>query len=124
MEFFNLLFGGGQRSWAEAALLVCFFWVAVARPERIYSLPRFRTACILFALAMLAPVFVNLFLVGGNANQMLFGRGGGGNQDPGVLIYLQAVAPTLFVFSFLLGIDSVMPRPTPNIPRPAPPLPS
>jgi hypothetical protein len=119
MDFLSL-FSGGQRGWLEAAMVASFFWIAVARPERIGNIMRFRIACILFALSILTPALVNLYLVTSGSNP--FGRMAGGGGDPGAGIYLQIATPALLMFSFLLGIDSVMPRkPTPERRPPAPP---
>lgn len=123
MELLSLL-SGGQRGWLDAAMVLSFFWIAVARPERIANILRFRIACILFALSILTPALINLYLFSGGGSNLFGGMGGRGG-DPGAGIYLQIATPALQMLSFLLGIDSVMPRKTPQTrlpPGPPPPL--
>jgi hypothetical protein len=118
MELLSL-FSGGQRGWLEAAMVASFFWIAVARPERIGNIMRFRIACILFALSMLTPALVNLYLLTTGSNP--FNRMAGGGGDPGAGVYLQIATPALLMVSFLLGIDSVMPRQSERRPPTTPP---
>src|SRR4051794_9727429 len=51
MELMNML-TGGQRTWVEGALLLSLFWVVIMKPERIWSIGRFRAACLLFGIAI------------------------------------------------------------------------
>lgn len=107
MEFFNLLFGQGHSS-VQAALLVCLFWIALVKPERIRSVGTFRVACLVFAVTFVAPVLTNLFLVGGNPLMPQTRPGMG--QNPGAWMYVSAIPPALLMISFLLAIDSITPR--------------
>jgi hypothetical protein len=110
-ELFNLLFGG-QRGWVEAAFLVCLFWAALGHPDRIRSPITFRIAVLLFAVSLIAPTIVNLYLAGiGQSPLSPQGRPRGQDTMAGVYaIYLSAAGPALFMLSFLLAIDSVIPR--------------
>lgn len=117
MEWFNLLFGGGQ-VWVEAALLVCLFWAALVKPERIRSLMEFRIASLLLAAAIVAPIMVQLAFV--SMNQFGAGTrplppfgtvrppGGGANVD--MTIYGLAVPPLVLTVAVILAVDSVIPR--------------
>jgi hypothetical protein len=105
MELFNLFFGA-SRGWVEAALLVCLFWTALARPERIRSLTEFRIAGVLLALAIVAPSLIQLCLI-------LAGDGGlrgppRMGQDFAAVVYLMAIPPVLLALSVILGLDSVI----------------
>ena len=115
MDFLSLLLGGQMRSWLEAALLVCLFVVAVFRPERIRSMAEFRLACFVFALTVIAPTGVNLFLTSTKLFSQQGPRFGGGGfptstQDPGIWMYAAAIPAILLTVSFLLAIDAVIPR--------------
>jgi hypothetical protein len=121
MDLWTLLFGGdlgGQRSWLEAAFLVCLFWVALARPERIRSLLEFRIACLLFAAALITPTLTNLYVFrdsltpGGRINPA------GKQSDFASGLYLHVITPLLLLLSFLLAIDSVTPRRRAEVPPP------
>ena len=107
MDFWNLLFGGRAGSWTHVALLACLFRAALGQPERIRSVAGFRIACLYFALALIAPTLVNLYVLG---NRPVAQLGRPLNQDPGAGIYLSVISPVLFMISFMLAIDSVMPR--------------
>ena len=106
MEFWNLLMGGQGQAWLSASFLVCLFWVALVKPLRIRSLAVFRIACLFFAASLVTPALVNLFLA---ATRLAPMPPRIGQQDPGWSIYLSAVAPVLFMISFLLAIESVIP---------------
>lgn len=49
------LLGASSWYWTPMALLVCLFLVLILRPERIHRLGRFKAACLLLALAIVAP---------------------------------------------------------------------
>ena len=105
MEMWNLL-SAQARSWLDPAFLVCLFWVALIKPERIRSLLAFRLACVLFAVSVIAPTLVNLYLFGDRPvrqpNRL-------GAQDPGAGLYLSVISPLLFMISFILAMDTVIP---------------
>jgi hypothetical protein len=107
MDWFSLMFGGGGRGWVEAALLTCLFWAALVRPERIRSPLEFRIASLLLALAIIAPVMVQLFVIGHPAPGGM--RPPGITPDVGVTMYATAVPPLFLTLAVILGLDSVMP---------------
>jgi hypothetical protein len=108
MDWLNLLFGGAGRGWIESALLVCLFWAALARPERIRSLLEFRLAALLLGVAIVAPVLIQVWLIG--QRPPLVGRSPAGAQGPDTAMYALVVPPVLTMLAVLLGVDSVMPR--------------
>jgi hypothetical protein len=69
----------------------------------------FRAACLLFAVALITPTLVNVYLFRG-ANPLTAPARPGTPPDQGVAMFLSAIAPTTFMVSFLLAIDSVTPR--------------
>lgn len=108
METLSLLYGGGTQAWAVAALLVCLFWTAVLKPERIRSLAEFRIACLLLALAIIAPTLAQLFVLGSQAVDRPFGPQH--SNDFSSTVFASAIGPLLLTFSVILGLDSVIPR--------------
>jgi hypothetical protein len=113
MDFLNLLFGGGNRAYIEAALLVCFFWAALARPERIRSLTEFRLAYVFLGLSIITPTLLQLFVIGKDAGNPGIGnmkpRGFGMDPEPSTTMYLMGIPPLFTTLAVILGIDSVMP---------------
>ena len=103
MEWLSMM--GTGRGWLEAALLIGFFWAALAHPDRIRSVTEFRIATLLLGVSMVVPVMVSLFLVA-------FGgpRQPGMGQDAGTATYAMATAPLLSMMAVILGVDSVTPR--------------
>lgn len=106
MEWLSLMFGGGGggRGWVEAALLVGLFWAALAHPDRIRSLTEFRLATLLLGVSMVAPVMVQLIMMGDPLRQPGLGR------DVGTGAYELALPPLLGMLAVILGVDSVTPR--------------
>lgn len=54
------LLGGSGLGWTPVALLVCLFLVLILRPERIQKRARFKTACWLLTLSIIAPPIMNV----------------------------------------------------------------
>ena len=105
MEYLNLL-GLGQRSPLEAAFLLCLFWTALVKPERITSTGKFRLACSLFGVELVVPTLINLYYFGGG---MLNAGVAGQRENLGLGMWLSTLGPLLLMVSFLLAINSVMP---------------
>jgi hypothetical protein len=105
LEFLNFL-SRGNMVFVEAAFLVCLFWTALGRPERITSIGKFRLACSLFGMELIVPTLINLYQIGGGA---LSGTPAGRQQSLGLSMWLTTVGPLLLMASFLLAINSVMP---------------
>jgi hypothetical protein len=110
MEWLSLLFGGGGRSWLEAALLVCLFWAALIRPERIRSLGEFRAAAILLGISIIAPILIQLLVIGQPLTPGA--RTPAGSRTLEMSMYSMAIPPLLTMTAVLLGLDSVIPRST------------
>lgn len=108
MDWLNLLFGGAGRGWIEAALLVCLFWAALARPERIRSVLEFRLATLLLGIAIVAPVLIQIFVIA--QRTPMGGRSPAGTQETETAMYASVVPPVITMLAVILGIDSVMPR--------------
>jgi hypothetical protein len=108
MDWLSLMFGGAGRGWIEAALLVCLFWTALVRPERIRSLFEFRLAALLLGVAVVAPVLIQLFVIGHRTPGS--GRNPVGAEGLETAMYASAVPPVITMLAILLGIDSIMPR--------------
>lgn len=101
MEYLSLMFGGSGMF--EAALVICFFWAALAHPDRIQKIRRFRLAALLLGTAMVAPVLLQLFLgVVSYSPKVIGGRSG--NE---LMMLPMAIGPILKMLALLLGLDSV-----------------
>jgi hypothetical protein len=88
---------------------VCLFWAALTRPERIRSLMEFRLAALILGVSIVAPVLVQLFVIGRPV--AAGGRPPVANQAVELSMYAMAIPPVLTMLAVILGIDSVMPRP-------------
>ena len=103
MDFLNFL---GRAQIVEAALLICLFWSALGKPERITSVAKFRLACSLFGIELIVPTLINPYQIGAGP---LSGTPDGRQQSLGLSMWLSTVGPLLLMSSFLLAINSVMP---------------
>ena len=106
--WYNLLFGGAGHGWIEAALVVCLFWAALVRPERIRSLAEFRIAALLLGVSIIAPVLIQLFVIGHRTPEV--SRPPAASQELDAVMYTMAIPPLLTMLVVVLGIDSVMSR--------------
>lgn len=106
MEMLSMLLGGGH-GLLDAALLVCLFWAALVRPERIRSLLEFRLALVLLGLSIMAPMAIQLTLAWMRPGPAA-GRFGMANQDQGVGMYFMVIPSALTMLAVLLGVDSVL----------------
>ena len=108
MHFLNMLNAASGHSWVGVALLIGFFWAALAHPDRIRSVTEFRLATWLLGGSMVAPVMIQLFIAGDgrplDSPQVRVG------QDVGTAMYLMAIPPLLNMVAVILGVDSVTPR--------------
>jgi hypothetical protein len=111
MQMLSLMFGGGQRSWIDAAFLICLFWIVLGKPERIQNFRMFRAACLAFAASIIAPPVITLILISMGSPGPGFGGGirSGSGPFAEIFKYLSIVGPGLFVISFLMAIRSVSP---------------
>lgn len=105
MELLNFL-GRGQIVFVEVAFLVCLFWAALGRPERITSIGMFRLACWLFAMALIIPTFIDLYAIGVARSS---GTPVGRQEGLGLRMWLSTVGPLLLTSSFLLAVHSILP---------------
>ena len=108
MEWLSLMFGGAGRGWLEAALLIGLFWAALAHPDRIRSVTAFRLSGLLLGLAIVAPVLIQVFLIGHRPGGI--GRPAAGTDGLEMAMYASAVPPVLTMLAVVLGLDSIMPR--------------
>jgi hypothetical protein len=98
---------GSQFQTFDAALVVCLFWIAIVKPERIYRAAMFKWACWAFAAAFLTPNLISAFFLmsntaaPGNAIPMM--------NEPNAAIFSVIVGPALHMLSFLLAISSIFP---------------
>jgi hypothetical protein len=92
--------------WPQSVLILCFFYAAIGRPERIRSLIEFRIAGLFLAAAVMAPTLLQVFIA---LLQPGFGgfRAFGQEMMPMLAVL---VPPFLLMMSVILGLDSVIPR--------------
>ena len=111
MDFFSLLFGGvsGNLVVVEAALIICLFWAALVRPERIGSVAAFRLAMVLLAVAILAPSVIQVTLVAYSApiDKRLLTA----DKQNGAVLYALVIPPAILMLAVLAAIESIAPRP-------------
>jgi hypothetical protein len=105
LEYLNLL-SRGQMLVVEAAFLVCLFWTALGKPERITGIGKFRLACSLFGVELIVPALINLYYFSGGAMST---TPAARQQSLGLGMWLSTVGPLLLMSSFLLAISSIMP---------------
>lgn len=106
--WYSMLMGGTGRGLVEAALVICLFWAALSRPERIRNLFEFRLASVLLGISIIAPALIQMFFMGFTGTAAL-NRPGAGKQ-PEALMFTMAIPPLLTMLAVLLGIDAVTPR--------------
>lgn len=106
MDYLSMMFGGGGRGWLEAALLIGLFWAALAHPDRIRSLTKFRIATILLGVSGVLPIMTQLFVV----RNPSIGPGAGSSTDPGIAIFIVAISPIVTMLAVILAVSSVTPR--------------
>ena len=107
MDVLGLLSGIGDG--LKAAMLVCIVWVLLYRSDHVRNVALFRAACWLYALSLLIPTLVSLYLTATTKST----AGGPGVLDPSTAamrVYLGSIAPILFAVSLLVLTDSIMPR--------------
>jgi hypothetical protein len=110
MNAMTQMFGGLTQVWLNVALIVCIFGVLIFRPERVVSLVSLRFACVLFALSLIAPSLLALFL--GAATEAPRPQRGNPMEDVTLSLsmkILNLLGPMLFAGAFLTGIWSIMP---------------
>lgn len=93
------------------ALILALFWAALAHPERIRSLPRFRLAALCLGVSIAASVVIPVAMVFYQNNAGRDVRPGR-SLDSNVMLYFCSLPPILTMLAFLLGIDSVLPKRT------------
>lgn len=111
MNALTQLFGGMTQVWLNVAFLVCVFGVLMFKPERIVNIASFRSACLLFALSLIAPS-LGMFLVDTATDTK---RPPMANPFGDVTLTMKIVnllAPSLFAGAFLAGISSLIPNST------------
>jgi hypothetical protein len=93
-------------SCVEAALLIGLFWAALAHPERIRHVAKFRLSLLCLCVALVAPALTVIFLFT-NPIDTIPGRNlSGVYQIAG--LYLHAIPPVLISLAVLLGVGSVL----------------
>ena len=95
------LFSGGAYGLLDAALVIGFFWVALAQPNRINRPVLFRVATILLAISIVAPVMIAML------PPFLGGRPAATTE---YLVYFLSIPPLLKMLAFLLVLGSITPR--------------
>ena len=106
MDSLGVMLGGGGRGWLEAALLVGLNCAALAHPDRIRSVTRFRIATLLLGVSSVLPVIIQLFLVRNPST----GPGMNSSTDPGAAMFILAISPIVTMLAEILGVGSVTPR--------------
>lgn len=124
------------RHWLEIAYLICLFLVLIYKPERIQSLFMFRGACLVFVLALLVPILVDLVITaassadGAGKPKANYGNSGVYNPEgssmrkssapPGagflvqlIFMGLNTIGPILFVVSLYLAFHALIPTRNP-----------
>jgi formate hydrogenlyase subunit 3/multisubunit Na+/H+ antiporter MnhD subunit len=112
----QLLRGSGE-GWFEVTLLASLFLVLIFRPERIENRALFRAACLLFALAIIAPPALRLgvSLLAGSLQSVYQPYRSMPIESPIVLSLLGVVKPALLGASVLCGLLSLFPgKPQPR----------
>lgn len=102
MQYLGLMFGGSGMF--EAALVICFFWAALAHPDRIQKIRRFRLAALLLVTAMVAPVLLQLFL---KFVSYYIPEVFGARSDELMMVLTLAIGTILKMLALLLGLDSM-----------------
>jgi hypothetical protein len=108
LDWPGLVFTMGGRGGIEIALLVCLFWAALMRPERIRSPLMFRLAGLFLVAALGAHAVVQIFVFGLWMPDIDPKQN---NNERISLIILTTTAPLFFtVLALLMGIGSVLPQ--------------
>jgi hypothetical protein len=94
--------------WIEVALLVCLFWAALFRPERVSSWLKFRLSAVLLTAAIGAHGLIRIFVFGfwmsEDDRKMT-------QLNEAIWLIISFAFPSfLTMFAFLLGIASIIPR--------------
>ena len=92
------------------ALILALFWAALAHPERIRSLPKFRLAALCVGVSIAAGVLIPVALMFYYTSEGRDGRPNRRGGDFNVMLNLCSLPPILTMLGFLLGIDSVLPK--------------
>jgi len=115
-EFLYLkqLFGGAGEGWFDVTLLASLFLVLIFKPERIENRALFRTACLLFALAIVVPPVLRLCvtLLAGSLQSSPQPYRSMSTESSIVFSLLNTVKPALLGSSVLCGLLSLMPGKT------------
>lgn len=107
MDYLSMMFGGGGRGWLDAALLIGLFWAALAHPDRIQSLRKFRLATILLGISIVIPIVIQLVVLGSQSTSSGMGRPPTGTE---AAVFAMAISPFITMLAVIFGVDSVTPR--------------
>lgn len=86
-------------------LIICLFWAALAKPERIRSVVEFRIAGLLLGLSIVLPFALNILLYSDSNSYM-----SGFSNSSAPRSYLSLAPVVLLMLALVFGLDSVTPR--------------
>jgi len=109
MDWPGLVFAVWGCGWIEATLLVCLFWAALARPERIRSPFKFRLAGMLLATAIGAHAVIQIIVFGYWMPRII--RGANHHDDLPFMLVASTFPSIISMLAVFLGIGSVLPQP-------------
>lgn len=107
MNFFSAAFSSSSDHLTGTALLVCLFWIGVARSHRISSVRLFRVACWTFAVGFLTPNFISMYFSGNGMGSMNLMPGQVTTASSAIISCLLMLSPTLYMLSFILAMSSI-----------------
>lgn len=102
MNPFSSIFGSDVGQFLNAALLICFFWIALVHPEKVRKPIILRMARWLFALSIVLPAMAKLFV----SDLSLGAKTSGVTQA--ILAQLAIIlSPVCFIFAFILAVEAI-----------------
>jgi hypothetical protein len=106
MNPFSILFGFDVGQALNAALLICFFWIALAHPDKVRNPTGLHLAHWIFAVSIVLPAMARLFI----ADMSAAAKPGGAVQPMIAQNIVAALSPVCFIIAFILAIEAVSPR--------------
>ncbi len=108
MDCLSMMFGGGVgHGWLDAALLFGLSWAALADPDRIRSVTKFRIATILLGFSIVIPAMIQLVLFSSQTTV----SGMGPTAGPCAAVFAIAISPVLKMLAVIFGVDLVTRHP-------------